>query len=1188
MRIIFYCLFFVILLTFNSFAAERLDKVSLSDDDFVLFSLTLNDIPLNNSVDSFLVNGQVFFAIEPLLDSLKVKYELSSDRLVIWKENSVNEYSLLEIEHTDIANEASLLWGDDGFYSYISSSLIQQLFFTEITTDLRTLTVNISTQEYSFPYQLIQQQKMQREQEQFSGYFKKGFATAAKKQATITIPDQYRLATMPLGRLTADVTLNENSNIGSVQANFVADLLYHSAVVNLNKMSKGRLVGGLNLSRYKTSPDDYILGLFDSYSFGDISSTGDATSLSRSGLGASIKREDKGYRRENTVLTLSEQALPGWEAELYHNNRFISSTKVPQTGLLLYKDIEIYYGRNEFVIKLYGPYGEKDQIKRSHYLKANPLAKGEFSYGAYALDPFNSVFNNYLLGNVLSSDDDTSASFNASNMGGNIDYGVNDVWQIGLSYTHKSRNKAQDSLGYDDFSQDAIALKNSFSLPGFLLENTLSLNDDGGYLQKSTVTGNALLDGNFILSYDSANSYQNESIGSIKGDFDRFLASYNNSFYDIPFSLYYQYNKTTLLESQSLTNRLSYNFSGLFVNNNLTYSTFKNNNLDFDDNALTGALTVYGAITPELRIGSTINYNPEKSNPILASSNINLTYYIKDAYDFRHNFTAGYRPLIKQHKWNLAYNVGVYVDQFRFVLSSAYQDGGSWNVGANIQFFFGYDYHNNRALFSQNINNRSASLNLHAYLDRQVNGVYDVLDYNLSGVTVPNVSEWSHLTTGDNGRAIIPGVPVENVFRFDADWKNGAQTVRNNYVVYTHQGARVDVNMPFYLSTEFSGFVAVLRRNEEIAARRVTVDLLGSDNQIIASTVTDEDGYYEFINIAPDNYVVKVNASSLRKKGLSSEVIGYNLASASVGGYLELPVILLQKSTDVMDENVVLLSLGSDEMEPLIWDEDENEMQNYFNMPMSSKIKVNPNLDPLVLPLIHKLDDKTTVTDNTVINKSNSDKVENVPIVKKSNQPKIVSKLGFTIQFSAHSTLKKAKAAQQELTKKLGITLHLKEAKNSKGKTYYGTQFGNYKSREEVELVINKLALEKSQYMIKKVEVTMQTEPRVKQPSIVSETLLINSSSDVIVTPVEKNISKITTEGWVIQYGAFKSRLGITLPQGVGDNKITYHLAQKPHDNKGLYYLISHVFKSKKLAKEALNNNGWVVPLERFSNMTKF
>src|SRR5690606_15663070 len=139
--------------------------------------------------------------------------------------------------------------------------------------------------------------------------------------------------------------------------------------------------------------------------------------------------------------------------------------------------------------------------------------------------------------------------------------------------------------------------------------------------------------------------------------------------------------------------------------------------------------------------------------------------------------------------------------------SSNYNADERWSLDAGIRFFLGYDQYNNRAIMRNYTSHQSATLDVHTYLDRQANGIPDPLDYNLSDVEFIGAPDWEGITSGETGKAVLPGAAASGPFYFGAKWKSGSETINKDYVIYTHPGARIKVNMPFYLTSEIFGFV---------------------------------------------------------------------------------------------------------------------------------------------------------------------------------------------------------------------------------------------------------------------------------------------------------------------------------------------------------------------------------------------
>jgi hypothetical protein len=269
----------------------------------------------------------------------------------------------------------------------------------------------------------------------------------------------------------------------------------------------------------------------------------------------------------------------------------------------------------------------------------------------------------------------------------------------------------------------------------------------------------------------------------------------------------------------------------------------------------------------------------------------------------------------------------------------------------------------------------SATLDAHSYLDRHANGIPDVLDHNLEGVSYSGNPNWNDLKSGENGRIILPGAYGNSEFSFSAKWQEGSATVNNNYVVYTHPGAYVDVNMPFYLITDLTGFVIRLQADEEIGLRNVEMQLLDTDNKVVQTTETDEDGYYEFLQLAPNNYKVQASKDYLKIKGFTSDVIGTDVTTSGRGGYVELPSIILRRISKELGKGAEKNDsyiINEDNVDALVWSEDEEENRNYFTLPVKGKVKRIYSLTQQIQPETPELTANNETADIKRTNKNES------------------------------------------------------------------------------------------------------------------------------------------------------------------------------------------------------------------------
>jgi len=306
-----------------------------------------------------------------------------------------------------------------------------------------------------------------------------------------------------------------------------------------------------------------------------------------------------------------------------------------------------------------------------------------------------------------------------------------------------------------------------------------------------------------------------------------------------------------------------------------------------------GTFVAAGALTDQIRISSTLDYQLN-DNRAVRSAAVSLSW--NDRLNLYHNLRGVYQLRSSVNPWQLNYNLSWNSDKFQIQLAADYDAQSNWSVGFGIRFFLGYDHQNQKIIISNQLASNTATLNSHSYLDRNPNGWRDEGDWDLAGVTYSGNPAWENLTSGDSGRTVLPGVIPNAPFKFNAKWEYGTKARANSFVLYTHPGAYLDVNMPFYVTTDFSGFIFKINfYQEQSPLTGVQLELVNNNNVLIAHTTTDIDGYYQFLDIIPGSYSIRVSSQYLTESGYTASTVGYHINTVDRGGILELPPLTLKK-----------------------------------------------------------------------------------------------------------------------------------------------------------------------------------------------------------------------------------------------------------------------------------------------------
>jgi hypothetical protein len=1185
-------LVYLFLLTASANAAQHLTEVELNEENIVLMNVKLNDTLIIGSLDGYLNKDKLLIAIEPLFDTLKLQYKLFDNRVVVWKDD--DEHVLFfTTDKVKKANKdaSSGLWVNDGFYIFIDIETIAKIFNVAIDYNAYQLTTRISTKDYLFPKQKL----AILEEKRILSTSRIQKAKVAAIAPNITIPDQYRLFTIPHGRVNTALAWDNDKRNNNLSLQLTSDLLYHSANLTLSKDNESETAARLQFSRYKSTPDESILGAFDFYSLGDVS--GFSRSLINSvnsGVGAIVSRTPKGFRHQNLSITIKKIAPPGWEVELYHNNRFILNDIVPADGLLLLEDVETEYGQNFFQIKLFGPYGEEKIIEEYVDLTRNALGEGDISYSAYALDGKHKLIN-----------DKNDAAYSLTDFGGALDYGISDRWQIGLAYFNSENI---NSVNGETLEQ--ISMKNAFSFPSFLFENDLAIDANAGYAQLSTLIGNGFGTDRYSIIYESAHNFQSSKVSALLYDQHKVNASYSGFIKRMNYLFSTSYEESNNQSFWKGSNRLSYAFNDISVGNTLTYSQqLKNGNTiesSEDSNDLkeywSGILNIAGRISPSIRLSSSINYDPKGSHFIKDNSNFLVQWQAEDPFGLTHYVSGRYNPLTKSsNKWQLNHSVAWNNDNYQFTFSSNYNADSHWGFQAGIRFFLGYDYHNKKVLMSSKINSSSATLDAHTYLDRQLNGRPDPLDFNLAGVSFQGNEGWEDISSGVKGKTILPGIMPNGPFRFGAKWQVGSETINNDYVVYTHPGSYIEANMPFYLTTEFTGFVVRENGGQETPLRGVRLELLGEDGQLIRETLSDDDGFFEFTKLLPHAYQIKVADKYLRDKGYTAEVIGYKLPMLRSGGFVELDPIALNRVPAegiLYSEALTTFKYTEDNSEAIVWDDNENKRKEFFLLPNKTKIKaehvlntpssdnkyvedttaplVNKFVNEPVKSLIHLKTEKAYIEGGLPQIKVNTlSNTFEKPNVKKNDEKtptKVKKDLDFIVQLGVYKDINAAKLLQTSLNT-LSTKAEISSSIDKNSILLHSVVFTGFSSIKEAKLFANENLPPEQSYYIKK-------------------ELLYKSNEKIIINPQIQNkaIGTLDSDKWVVQFYAGKFAVSENLRRkysAIGSLYLAKKMLNK--NNTSFYCLISQTFASKVEALnrlEASGVKGWVTKSDVYSQVS--
>jgi len=880
-------LLFIFSATAASQQLKNLANIDFDQAEFYLLDVTDNRTKVVPSIDAYRHQGNLYIALVPLLEGLRLKYSLIGNQLSITFADKVTEFDFQKEQ----GKEGQ--WFNDGSFVFIQASILEQIFATTITINTNTLKMNFYGHTTDFPYKTIKGQQKQRK---LNNYIFENSDTdkLLPSRSIITIEDQYRLATVPTGYASLEYLTNNKTDSYAATIQTESDLAYHSTSITF--VDDGDEINSrVLLTRYPKSTGDKILGIWDQYSFGDLwlRKSQSAKGSSR-GLGISFSANNKDNITENMTTSFAKTARPGWDADIYHNGVFMETRVVPNDGLMEFTDLEVYYGSNEFKIVLYGPHGEQDTIIERVDVKNNGLGQGDTSYGLSLKESDSSLLDVNL------------SEFDIDAISSDFNIGLLDNWQLGLAVD------LYDIHNPDGGSQ-SYRISNQITLPGWFFQNNTTF-DEYTTVQTSSLATSFLNNDNLTVKYNS--QWQNKGFDDQFKE-SRFSANYNISFNSITNNFTYNHDELGSFKDDRINHRLSIFGRYLNASNSLSYT--RRNNADA---RYYGTLNLTTRVNNALHLIAYIPYDISGEDTLNAENISASILYNYRTENTNHSFSLSNRSFFEENRWSAGYNLAINAPTHQFTLRTKYDSQDKWSVRAGITINFGYDYFNNEMVFSSQTLRGAGSFDVHTYLDRQLNGTPDILDYNLPNVTFSGGVNWEDVATNKNGRARLFGAR-NGITTLGASWKEGGTTINNDYLIYSHPGSLQRVNLPFYLTTELELFVVLGNDNQSVTLSNVPLIASNLSTGDKYTLETDFDGYASFVDLLPGKYRIYVEKEYLVEKGLQADIGGFEFSSPLKGGFVVLPNIELSRSESggigtnklvkvILDENNYISLLDAD------------------------------------------------------------------------------------------------------------------------------------------------------------------------------------------------------------------------------------------------------------------------------------
>jgi hypothetical protein len=573
-------------------------------------------------------------------------------------------------------------------------------------------------------------------------------------------------------------------------------------------------------------------------------------------VGVQVTNAPTTYRRSYGTYTLSNFTDPGWTVELYLNNALVDYTVADAAGFYTFQ-VPLIYGNTQVKLRFYGPWGEERFQEENINIPFNFLPKNEFEYTAsagVAEDTANSK-----LGRVQAN------------------YGITRNITVGAGFEYLSSIRKANTLPFVTTSM-RIAANLLFS---------------GEYTHGVRARG--------ILSYRSQNNLQAE-LNYTKYKKGQTAIIYNwreerkaivsKPFTTKNFSLFTRLTLDQIVLPASSYTTTEWMMSGAIYKVGTSLSTYAIFMKDEDP-------FVYSNLALTFRIPGNIMLTPQtqyeyNNHRFMAVRFEAGKYLFRNGY-LNVSYEKNYRNGITNYGIGLRYdfsftqigfsvwrnnNLTTLVESAR---GSIIHDGKSGYTGANSRSSVG-----------------SGGVVFVPFLDLNNNERQDAGEPRVDGLQLKYNGGRMIRSLRDTSIAILDMEPYASyLFELESkgfesiSWQIRKPAIK--VMIAPNQLRRIDV--PIAVLGEVSGTVYLKEDTVLKEQNGIKICIYKSDSTLVKCILTESDGYFNYMGLAPGDYLIQPDPAQLKKLKLKTQQPAYDIhiSSRKEGDVIDNIEFILEK-----------------------------------------------------------------------------------------------------------------------------------------------------------------------------------------------------------------------------------------------------------------------------------------------------
>jgi hypothetical protein len=799
----------------------------------------------------------LYINIEELFKKLKINCEVSpsGDSISGVAENESKpyliDYSLKQIKKgSKIQNNQKGLIKEMGI-TYMESSLLAETFGITIIFNFRSLTCVLKS---NFELPLIKELRLQKMRNNLS-------KIKGQVKADTILNRQYHLFKFGMADWSFTTTqMPETQTLNRFTLGAGAELFFGEADISYNYNNQFKFDHRQLNYLWRWIDNDKTI--IKQAQLGKIAPRTIAY-INAPVIGAVIRNTPTTVRKASGYYTINEITGPNWTVELYINNELVDYTRADASGHYIFK-VPIVYGYTTVKLKYYGPVGEERTEERTLNTAFTLMPSKKFEYGLSAgilQDSLNSRMG--------------KAEFN---------YGVNTILTFGAGVEYLSSIPGAPAIPFTKITLQPF--------------NKLLVSCEYAYGVKANTLINYYFKKNAFLQID----YSRFKEGQLATPFNALQEIKAKFFVPLKYKQaggYATIDYSGLVYKNYNNKQVSFIFSGYYKQFSASYSTVLNRvpeKFSYTTSAKSTLLLSFRLKKGfNIRPSATVNLN-EKSISMygadiekrIKKGLISISYQKDILYK---NYTAGL---------NLKYDLRF----MRTSLSSIINKHGV-TTSQNAQGSLAFGSGNNYVHASQLSAVGKGGISLYPFLDINQNGIFDKGEHMVKLTSLKIMS--SNVIFNDKDSIIrVPGLYAFTSYNLqfnDRDLENISWRFKNhiyNVLIDPDQFKRIDV--PVIAMGEVTGMVYINNSNALNGIARVLVKIYPKNSITpIAETLSEPDGYIQYLGLKPGEYTASIDSVQLNKLGLVATPLKINFTiKTTEEGDIAGPVNFVLKKEEII------------------------------------------------------------------------------------------------------------------------------------------------------------------------------------------------------------------------------------------------------------------------------------------------